>query len=145
MPTYEHRLTVLCGYLVDQLKASEMFKAVYYGDSQIIPHTPTAIVEPGIKDATLTNTGLQAQVSFQIVITLLTTGLVNEHERVLAADQLVEAVEQIVDQDNTLNGQVIHCHVKDVDHGYTIRNDDDVLRGAVLTIEGLTRKVLGNG
>lgn len=91
---------------------------VYYGEQQRYPSFPAIAVDPGAATRELTQTGMQATITFNVAIIVYYGQLVGARDAREASDKLAQAVVDILDQDKKLGDLVIHSLVGSIEPGY---------------------------
>ncbi len=115
-------MSIITQAIVDLLKGDETLglKEVYYGDQGGIPSVPSATVELGNKTRDYNQTGLMTNVVPDIHIVIY-HGLVADVQKIKKdLDQFVQAVEDLLHEDNTLGGLVISGIVSSVEPGIAV-------------------------
>lgn len=126
--------------IVDVLTASDIFAAVHYGDTDLYPEFPVALVESGPKARPL------GGASTRRFIIELSTYITIVHGKIQAVDttkkqteEFAESVEVLLHQDYELGGLVIFGHVTGMDPGVIVK-PSVVLRASRLTWQATSRK-----
>lgn len=144
MPTGTHKATVIALHMKSILEneASLALEDVFYGDSDYIPRVPTVAIEVGDKTREIAATGLSADVEFQIILMVYHARLADVHEVQLQADQLVEDIEDFINADKNMGGNVVFGTITSTEQGLAVRNEDEVMRAARMTWTGQSRQRL---
>lgn len=118
-------------------------KAVYYGDQDKLATTPVVCVEPDTKKQDYRGGGVNRMLGVNITVFLLVyhSFVQSAQENRKGADQLAEAIEDLIHQDATLGGLVIECHVSEVASGYATKGNS-LVRANRITIEHVTQNRL---
>lgn len=109
--------------------------SVYYGDQTLIPRSPTLCVEPDNKEQELRGGSRRVNATVRHYILLYHSEVRSPQSNRLEADQLAEAVEDLIHADATLGGLLIHSYVTGIDSGYPTKQGVQ-WRGSRITFEG---------
>lgn len=147
MTSLTKSLPVLCKYQEAKLIANSNtlgLQAVYYGDQRQIPTTPIACIEPSDKQMPTYKSAtrvLSVEVTLYILVYFAVVGSPQDNR--LGADDLAEAIEDLVNQDPMMSTDpaaplVIDSHVSAVESGYATKQNS-IYRSSRLTIKALTQ------
>lgn len=122
------------------------FKAVFYGDQELIPKTPAAAVSPANITRDLRGVPFQIQTDFALFIIVYGGQLGDQQGNTLEIDRLTEATSLVIDRDGLppqhggtrFNDMIIHGNVLTIDYGYAIRSNK-LVRANRITWTGLTK------
>lgn len=122
------------------------FKEVYYGDQDLIRHSPTACVAPAQQTRTLTETGLHVNNDMVIYILIYGGQLGDMQGNSLDTDKLTEETVVAIDKDSVpavyggtqLGGNVIEGSCDGIEYGYAIRGNK-LIRSNRIIWSGLTK------
>lgn len=105
--------------VIDLLESDESLglSKVYYGDQAGIPLVPSATVEPGTAERSYNQTGLQTNRTVPIIIVVYHGKLADVQTVKKELDDLAQAVEDKLHEDNTLGGLVISGIVTSLEPG----------------------------
>ena len=134
------RASIIGQYIVTKFEedTSLGFEAVYYGDQDLIPHTPTMCVDTGITGRELAGAPFRTINHIQIFLLIYHSPMSNSQKSRLECDQFTEAVVAKMHEDLNLNGLVIHGYCTSLEPGYATRGGA-LLRASRITWEGLTK------
>lgn len=116
-------------------------EAVFYGDQDRIPVTPTACVEPIDKGRSLQGAQRYTVLNFNCVILVYLSKIQENQDQRKEVDRLGEAIEAVLHEDNTLGGRVINCMVTRFESGYAYKGGT-LHRSCRITFEGTSRQNL---
>lgn len=128
MPQTKHP-SIVTQYIIDLLKNKwqEIPLAqqddVYWGEQGRYPRTPTIAVVPGTIDRELTQTGMQATITFPISILVMHGPLQHIEKTAKEVTEQAENVADILDADKTLGGLIIHGIVEEMEPGQVMRGE----------------------
>jgi hypothetical protein len=137
-----HKISAVCEAFVNLFelnKASLGIADVFYGDQALIPRTPAVTVESGPKSRLLTNTGFMTTNTIQIYFMVYFGKVQDVQQNKRAADQLSEAIEDLVHLDKQLGGLVVTGYIVEVDPGMAERGKDVLLKANRLTWQGTSK------
>lgn len=114
-------------------------KAVYYGDQERIPYTPTAAIEPGGKERRLNGMPRRTEVSLTCYIIVYHYSLASTQDIRLENDTLAEDIETFLHEDCQLkdtNGEmtVIDSMVPNIESGIMVKRNT-LFRASRITFE----------
>jgi hypothetical protein len=115
--------------------------AIFYGDQDRIPVTPTVCLEPVHKERTLQGAQRYTILTFQIVILVYHSVAQDNQVTRKEVDRFGEAIEAVLHEDNTLGGRVINCQVTTLESGYAFKSTT-LFRSSRITFEGTSRQNL---
>lgn len=144
--TLSHSIVDVAAALEQKLNdnaATLGLKAVYYGDQERLATTPVVCVEPDTKVQEYRGGGVNRMLGVNITIFLLVyhSFVQSPQENRRGADQLAEAIEDLIHQDVNLGGLVIECHVSEVASGYATKGNS-LVRANRITVVHTTQNRL---
>lgn len=113
---------------------------VFYGDQMLIPRTPAVCVEAGPLNRELSGIGGKGRTTNTITVFLLCY-IARIQDMQLTrreADEFAEKIMDILHQDVTRSGLVVHGFVTGIEPGYATRGDTN-MRAARITWTGMTK------
>lgn len=116
-------------------------KTVLYGNHTMLPVSPLAVVIPGPKHRELQGVGGpggRTLNTISVYIDVLSSKVGDESEERLALDQLAEKIEDLLHDDVTVGGLIIHGFVTDWIPGETTTQGGEY-RTVRLTFAGITK------
>jgi len=147
--------SLITNYIIDLItdnKASLIqggIDAIYYGDQRIIGAAKVVCVEPTSKTRDTAGTGFHMQTSFETSIIVYVTSGQGVEDVQLSADQLTEAIEDLVNKKATpssfglngdqLGGLITQGWVSSTEHGYRIPSSQ-LTRANRLLFTGISRE-----
>jgi len=122
---------------------------VQYGGDPIdggIPEVPAVIIEPGVKERTLSGTGHQTTNRFVIALFVYHTSIEGVEAIQKAADELTEALETAINTEclpaarggTKFNDLLTHGYVTDIQYGF-FEMADKIMRVNRITFQGLSK------
>lgn len=124
--------------LVDKIEDHRValgVEAVFYGDQNRVAVTPTIAVDPGSKSRVLNGAPRRTMTTFEVFVMIYHARVQDTQVTRKEADALAEAIEDLIHQDRTLGGGLIHCMVDKVESGYSFRSGT-MYRSSRLTFGG---------
>lgn len=112
--------------IVDKLNLNKValgIADVWYGDQALIPRTPTVTVEGGPISKNLTNMGFSTTNDIFVYLMVYLGKVQDVQLNKKQADQLTEAIIDLMHVDKQLGGLVVVGHCAAVDPGFTQRRD----------------------
>ena len=144
--------SVLTQYQVDLLKANAVAlgipniptggPSIFYGDQQLIPVTPTLCVESVERNRELMNTGNNAQVTFTQYIYIYHGKVQDDQLNVKECNEFAEQVEQVLNADKQMGGNVIYGYVIQMTPGVLVRSPRTMMRATRLAWTGLSQRII---
>jgi hypothetical protein len=134
----------LCEYWQKKLEiqAEELgIAAIYYGDQERIPKSPTVCIEPDIKDSPLYAAGRQTRPMFTIYFLIYHSEVRNVQSNRRDSDALAERIEDFLNSDPQMGGLVVHGYVSQSASGYSPKTDS-LMRSNRLTFTAESRHQL---
>lgn len=138
------KISTIGQYLFDLLDANRVdlgLKGVWYGDQEKIPETPAVCVEMGPKNGELNGVPRRRLVVIDAYIILYHERIQDEQENQRQSELKAEQVEDLLHQDDTLGGLVIHSMVTTSEPGYVQRGGAKV-KASRLTLQCTSQKTL---
>lgn len=140
------KLSVVTQAVVDKLKAyqapTNLFSNnnVYFGDEQLIPRVPSAVVnpDPGYT-AELTGTGMQKRNTFSLQIILYHAKLGEGNIRRKEVVELAEGVMDYLHEDRQFGGMLYHSFVNSIEPGYQQLMDRTFMVATKIGWEGYSK------
>jgi hypothetical protein len=136
------------GDLVDVCEAIESYlnglkdnlgiKRVWYGDDDLVPHTPTVAIIPEGKSRNLSDTGHMVQTQYDIGIMIYHSDLKAPNVTRKDCDKLAQVIEDAL-HDNKKIGGVIFGYVRSMEPGVTKRGST-MLRATRLLWRGISKE-----
>jgi len=116
------------------------FEDIFYGDQELIPHTPAAAVEPGSMQRQIGGImpGGQTLNTFQVYVFVYHCPIQSPQVTRKECDQLAEQVQRIFHTDVTLGGLVTHGFCTNSESGVTVRGGA-MLRTHRITWSGISK------
>lgn len=114
------------------------FEAVYYGDQDLIPYTPTLCVDPGGIDRELSGISLMTTNTISMFLFIYHGPLQGNQKTRKECDEFTEAVVRKLHEDVTIKGSVISGYCTRVESGISQRGGA-TLRTSRITWNGLTK------
>lgn len=111
------------------------FEDIWYIDSDLVPRTPAAVVEPGDVDRELSGTTYRTHNSIEVNVILYLSRLNDIEGLQHEVDTLADDTASVINQNETLDGLVTHGFVQNVAYGHAVRGKV-LLRAAMLTWVG---------
>lgn len=114
---------------------------VWFTDQNKIPRTPAVCVEPNTKRRDYRGSAISPllDVSFENYILVYASRITDVQQNAVDAVVLAELIEDLIDADNQMQGQMIATLVTLVEYG--IANKSGMLmRSARITVTGMTQK-----
>lgn len=140
--------SVLAEAIFDKIndnKSTLGIRAVYYGNHNMVPDSPAAVVIPGRKNRSLAGVsapGGRTMNELNVVVDILTQNVKDgESLARLEIDQLAESVETLLHQDTTMGGIIIHGYVTTWDPGVQFINSSQ-FRVVRMSYLGITKTYL---
>jgi hypothetical protein len=115
--------------------------AVYYGDQDKIPVNPAACIEPDNVDRTLNGASRVAQIVFNNYILVYHSAITDVQTNRKAADELADAIVDLVHAHSQLNGLVIDSVCVNVESGYSAKQNT-VMRSSRISVQARSREIL---
>jgi hypothetical protein len=136
-------LTVLATWLQDLLSDPAWMSAngiavVMYGDQEKIPQVPLLCVEPSEKARDIVGAPRRAEQVFEIFILIYFGGLQDTQLTRQQTDQIAEATETRIHQDNTCAGLVYESHVSRITSGVANKGGS-LMRATRITFHAKSR------
>lgn len=118
-------------------------KDVWYGDQNNIPRFPAVAVEPGPFNRGLSGIGGKGRTDNTITVYLLVynNNIKDVQKTRQDTDQLAEQLMDVLHEDVTMGGLVIHGFVNTIEPGYTVRGNN-LLRSSRVTWTGMTKTLI---
>lgn len=121
------KLSTVCDALVALLEAQAETLGiaeggVFYGDQARLPVSPAVCVEPGLKSATMYGAGRMTELTLTVTVLVYHSEIKSIASNRRDADTLAEAVASLIVKSPTFNGLVIHCMVREVESGYSVKD-----------------------
>ncbi len=126
MPTLlelEKRAPVVTQKVADLLEANADYlglKGVWYGDQELLPDFPCAVVESFTKQRDYA-TIRQYDITFRVGILVYVGEIQSSQITKKQSEELAEAVEDLMHENRTLDGMVIHGYVSSMNPGVASR------------------------
>jgi hypothetical protein len=137
--------TLLSEKVADVTFFDPPIRAVYYGDQDKIPYSPTLCVEAGIKRRSWPPVPtLRTENNLEVTVITYHARIGDGQQTRLEADRLSEAVEEFLNiyhyrlLDASGSDLVIHGHVVENEPGY-VRRGNTLFHAARLTWRGITK------
>lgn len=132
--------------LLEDNKVALGLQAVYFGDQDRIPVTPTACVEPGGKRRVLNGMPRRTEVNLTCYVLLYHYRLASPEDILKDLETQAELVESFLHmdaqlKDNLNSPRVIHSMVTDIDTGYSTKRNS-LFRASRLTFEATSQVLL---
>lgn len=140
------RFSPVIEYIFDKLKENQVslqLQDVYYGDQNMIPRTPAACVDPGNFTKELSGIGGKGRTDNSTTVYIMVY-IARVSDMQAARKEINELSEKIMDvlhEDVTLGGLVVHGLVTSIEPGYATRGQV-TMRAARITWQGLTRTLI---
>jgi hypothetical protein len=128
-------MDLVAQYVVDKIKANYVSLTsmvngsvgtaddVYYGDQDKFPRTPSICVDPGQRPRTLEGASYRSLNNFVLYIFVYHAKLQDNQLTRKEAQQVSEAIEDLLHADPQLGGLVIHSFCTNNESGYSYRNN----------------------
>lgn len=127
--------------LLETNKVALGLAAVFYGDQNRIPVTPTACVDPGEKRRELNGAPRRTSIVLTAYILIYHNPVKNVETIARESDAISEAVEAKIHESAQMGGIVIDSLVTVVEYGYQNKNNT-LYRVSRLTVEGRSQAQL---
>ncbi|MET0466942.1 MAG: hypothetical protein ABW007_27525 [Chitinophagaceae bacterium] len=117
---------------------------VYYGDQNNLPHAWTIVVQASQKNRALAGVAAPGGVTMNemIVNVYLYCAQTGPEETLrFVVDSKAEQIEEILHEDTTMGGIIIHGFVTDIEHGVVFKPNSQY-RAVLLTYRGRTKTYL---
>lgn len=156
--THTDRTTVLALAIKAKIEAvmeDYEIDQVLYGDQLNIGKATVVVVEPGLKTRELQGVGGQTTVdgnrtggrtlnTMQVLINVYSSKYGSESEQRLRVQQLAERIENMLHQDTSVGGIIIHGFVDSWDPGLVFKTGS-MFRSVQMTFTGTTKTMLTEG
>lgn len=116
-------------------------QAVYLGDQERIPFSPTICVEPGPKTRELAGVPRRTNTLLTVYV-LIYHGEISDGRDVMDKNQtLVESVVAALDADDTQGDKLVHGYCSEIAPGY-VKKTGKLMQGTRITYTGVIREQL---
>ena len=115
---------------------------VYYGDQPRYPRTPSIAVDSGPTTKSLNQIGMHAEETYLRYILIFHSPIQSLQMTEQEIDQHAETVADLLEQNRSLGGLVIHSHVTAIEPGLTERGGT-LLKTTRLTWTGISKTRIG--
>jgi hypothetical protein len=111
---------------------------VWYGDQELLPHTPALCVSPGTKKREFQGASYRTLNSIETYIVVYYGKIQDVQVNLHAAQTMADALETLIHSDLTLGGLVIATLCTQNEPGY-LRKGTDLMQGNRLTFESMSK------
>lgn len=124
-------------------KADLSLQDIWYGDQTNIPRTPAVAVEPAPFRRDLSGIGGKGRTdnTIQVYLIVYLNSMKNVQDTRKDADVLSENIMDVLHEDITMGGTVIHGFVQLIEPGYLYRNNV-LMRSARITWQGMSKTLI---
>lgn len=126
--------------LLDSRKIALGLADVFYGDQALIPRTPTVCVDAGSMDRDLNGVSAKGTTenTFRIYHLIYVGKVQDAQLNLKQSQQLAEAIMDVLHEDITMGGLVLHGYVRTIEPGY-VRKRDGILKVERLSWQGMNK------
>lgn len=138
------KLTPVCDYLLTLIETNMVslgVKAVFYGDQERLPVTPTVCIEPDQSENELKAARRFVGTTIRVYILIYHSKISSVETNRRGSDLMAEAIADLIHTEPTLAGLVIHGFVKNISSGY-VNRERTVVRTSRITYEALSQAQL---
>lgn len=127
--------------LFEENKVNLGLADIWYGDQNKLPRMPCAVVESGPKNRELNGVPRRTKVTMDVYVILYHDRVVDGQLNQRNTEELAEAAETLLHQNEDLNGLVIDSMVIANEPGYVVRGGAQV-KASRLTFQCTSQKML---
>ena len=139
IPVYLYQVADALKTLIETNQVSLGIEEVYFGDQERIARHPSVCIEPNLQrnDIAGVATPMRLQRTHTVVILLYHSRFVDTQTQRRDCDALAAEIEELVHNNVTLGGLVIHAYVSSVESGYSRK--EGIIRAAGITVTAITK------
>lgn len=139
-------LSELTQYLVDLFNADTTIglSKVFYGDQLLIPSDKVLCIEPSVKRTEVTGANRLTNVTFEVTCILYYMKVQNAESNRQGCDLMADAIANLLNSLNSINGNVMHSYVREVSPDYTKKTNENIFAVSKITFVAETRERLGS-
>ena len=136
-------LVTFSEYIIGLLKANALTLgvkpvAIFYGDQDTVPYSPTICVDPEQKTTEYAAAMRNIDVTFTTHVIIYHSQFTSAADNAVNADRLAESIETLFHTDPTCGGIVLDSHVSQIESGYAQR-ENTIYRASRLTCVGRSK------
>lgn len=138
-PVYLYQVADAIKALIEANQVALGVEVVYFGDQARIEKHPAICIEPNAQRNELSGvaTPMRLMRTHQVYIILYHSKFVDTQMQRRDCDAMAAEIEELVHNNVTLGGLVIHAYVSSVDSGYSRKQG--IVRAAGITVTAITK------